>query len=1164
MSTLMLHCFGSPRVERDGQPLSVTRRRTMALLIYLALTGRPHSREALATLLWPENDAESARSHFRRELFRLKQLTGPEPLLIDREQVALKPEAELEVDVLCFRRHLQTVAAHGHAPGHLCSSCHSELTKAIALYDEAFLTGFNLPDSPTFDEWQFFQGEELRQQMAGALQALIAWHETQGDAAPALPLARRWLSFDALHEEAHRALMRLYSHAGQYAAALRQYETCARLLDEELGIEPDPETTALYEQIRARQLPAPESARPAVDVRPPAPAEPPSPARAARQAALPVESTPFVGRSRELAELAAILGDPAGPRLVSLVGPGGIGKTRLAIEAAWQAAPHFDGAAAFVSLAPLDDPEQLAPAIARALNVELLANEDAVEILVGYLRGQRLLLVLDNFEHLREGAPLLATLLQAAPDIRLLATSRERLNLSGELVYALEGLGFPQQPQSDAYRAVLGFEAMMLLLQRVQLVRPGYEPESPAELAELSRICRLLQGVPLALVLAAGWFELLSPAEIAAEITRNLDFLESDMRDLPPRQRSVRAVFNASWRLLDEPARQALTRLSIFRGSFTREAAEAAGGASLVLLRRLVNQSWLQRVADHYQVHELLRQYAEEQLRAQPGRWEEARERHADYYATWLTEQVEQLKGRNQQAAFAATGAARDNLFLAWEWWVERGQFSRLVGELLPGLYRWHETHARASLLFGYLRGALAALPADAAPALRASLLAALGAFYRDGHPIRFSVMAHVTPAHADEINEAWQLVREEPDALPDYWSLVLAGAYGTVVDAEAALLRLEQLLARLREQERRWAIAFTLQQIVFVMLGRLESEEHTQQAAAYLDEAFHLFQELGDKREGAYTLRLRGYLHRILQDFEEAIHQWQAAHRTLQDAGDQVISTELDWQIGDAYLEMGDYQTAFAQYRRMSERALASNNLRLASRVLSKESYEAARYGDLEHAEKTRRQSLAIAEQRNDTFGVAWYCWEMGELLRLRGEPQAAREWYERARTHFENFDELGGLCFYFRGLGDLALDAGNFPEAGKQFAQSLLLAERTAHRWAQAYAHGGLAQAALWVGDEQRARAELLQALNHARGHGERSITLYLLAMATGLLAAAGQPEQAAALAGYVAQHPVSWRQAQAQAQAHLAESNAVPALEGDVWEVSSLVEAELSALP
>jgi tetratricopeptide (TPR) repeat protein len=294
---------------------------------------------------------------------------------------------------------------------------------------------------------------------------------------------------------------------------------------------------------------------------------------------------------------------------------------------------------------------------------------------------------------------------------------------------------------------------------------------------------------------------------------------------------------------------------------------------------------------------------------------------------------------------------------------------------------------------------------------------------------------------------------------LPDYWSLVLARVYGTVIDAEAALLRLEQLLARFRQEERRWDIAFTLQQIVFVMLRRLDGEDPAQQAAVYLGEAFHLFQELGDTREGAYTLRLRGYLHRILQDFEEAIRQWQAAHHTLQAAGDQVISTELDWQMGDAYLEMGDYQTAFAQYRRMSERALAANNLRLASRVLSKESFEAARYGDLEHAEKTRRQSLAIAEQRNDTFGVAWYSWEMGELLRLKGEPQAAREWFERARTHFEGFDELGGLCFYYRGLGDLALDAGNFPEAGQQFAHSLALAERTAHRWAQAYAHGGLA---------------------------------------------------------------------------------------------------------
>lgn len=219
MTTLNLYCFGSPRLERDGQPVSVTRRRTMALLIYLALTGRPYSREALATLLWPEHNAPLARAHLRRELFRLKQLTGEEMLFIDREQIAIRPEASISVDVLSFRQHLDTVAGHGHAPGRLCRDCQTELEEAIALYEAAFLTGFNLPDSPEFDEWQFFLGEELKQQMAGALRTLIAWHESQDQALKALPLARRWLSFDPLHEEAHRTLMRLYSYAGQHAAA---------------------------------------------------------------------------------------------------------------------------------------------------------------------------------------------------------------------------------------------------------------------------------------------------------------------------------------------------------------------------------------------------------------------------------------------------------------------------------------------------------------------------------------------------------------------------------------------------------------------------------------------------------------------------------------------------------------------------------------------------------------------------------------------------------------------------------------------------------------------------------------------------------------------------------------------------------------------------------
>lgn len=854
-----------------------------------------------------------------------------------------------------------------------------------------------------------------------------------------------------------------------------------------------------------------------------------------------------------------MLASAGGPRLTTITGPGGIGKTRLAIAAAWAAAPDFDGAASYVSLAPLNNREQIAPEIAGVLGLELAATEDTETRLLAHLRERRLLLVLDNFEHLLAGAPLIADILQTAPDVSLLITSRERLNLSGEVVYALDGLAYPREPDADGYRAVLGYDAMILLLQRAQFVRPGYEPEGSEELAALARICRLVRGMPLALVLAAGWLELLSPAEIANEIAHNLDFLESSMRDLPARQRSVRAVFNASWGLLDDHSRATVASLAVFRGSFAREAAQAVSGASLALLRHLVNQSWIQRDGDDYQIHELLRQYAEESLRAEPRKWEAARERHAAYYADFLEAQFELLNGSRQEEGFAAIGAARDNLFVAWDWLAMQEDYPRIIRQMLPALFRWQEIYARASPFFAYVERALAALPPGSEPQLRIILLAALSAFYRDGAAVRLAVFGNVSPARDEAIGEAWMLAEEKYPF--DFWGVVLAAMYGTIVDSGPALSRLEQLLAHFRAQDRRWEVAFTLQQIVFVILRQLAREEQTATAAAYIGEAYGLFQALRDVREGAYSLRLRGHLARIQSNFQDAIEQWQAAHDLLLHMGDQALSAELDWHMGDAYLQLGEFAAAFDYYRQMSERAIASQNRALAGRILSKESLEASRYGRLDHAWKTRRDALAYSQQANDRYGEAWNSWEMAELYRLQGEPLAAREWFERARALFEQFGEEAGLSFYSRGLGDLAYRAGNYRQARDHYSQSLARAEATGHTWAKSYARCGLGLAALGLQEYETARSELAQALRQARKTGDRSITLFALGAAAELLAATGRAVRAAAVATHVLHHPVSWAETRSRAETLRKATGALRSEpEGDLWEVVASIQEEL----
>jgi DNA-binding SARP family transcriptional activator/pimeloyl-ACP methyl ester carboxylesterase len=256
MARLKLFVLGPPRLERDAQPIELNLRKALALLVYMAVTGQPHSRDALATLLWPEADQGEGRARLRRTLHRLTQSLGDAVLDAGPDTIRLRSDAQLWLDSAVFRQYvaagLPASPADALAPERI-----ARLVDAAALYQDDFLAGFTLPDSPAFDEWQFFVRESLRQLYGQLLEQLVAAYRSQSAWDEAIPYARRWVALDGLHEPAHRALMRLYAWAGQQAAALRQYQECARLLEVELGVEPEDETTALYEAIRARQLAAP-------------------------------------------------------------------------------------------------------------------------------------------------------------------------------------------------------------------------------------------------------------------------------------------------------------------------------------------------------------------------------------------------------------------------------------------------------------------------------------------------------------------------------------------------------------------------------------------------------------------------------------------------------------------------------------------------------------------------------------------------------------------------------------------------------------------------------------------------------------------------------------------------------------------------------------------
>lgn len=382
---------------------------------------------------------------------------------------------------------------------------------------------------------------------------------------------------------------------------------------------------------------------------------------------LPSQSTPFIGREQELADIAGLLNNLA-CRLLTLVGPGGIGKTRLALQAAGQETAYSDGIY-FVALQPLTSSEFIIPTLANVINLQFYPGGDPRQQLLDYLCTKAILLIMDNCEHLLDGVGLISDVLAAAPSVKVLVTSRERLSLLEEWVFELQGLAVP--PAEDTSE-IETYSAAQLFLQNAQRVNVGFKLTASQQPA-MAHICRMVGGMPLGIELAAAWVRALSCEQIAAELERSLDILETPARNVPPRHRNMRAAFEPTWQRLPEAEREVFKKLSVFRGGFTPEAGQAVAGASLRILSSLVDKSLLRANADgRYDLHELLRQYGEEQLNAVAEESQQIHDLHCAYYAKFVHQRWEEMLGPQMKQAVEAVAAVLENVQAAWAWAVSR------------------------------------------------------------------------------------------------------------------------------------------------------------------------------------------------------------------------------------------------------------------------------------------------------------------------------------------------------------------------------------------------------------------------------------------------------------------------------------------------------------
>jgi len=402
---------------------------------------------------------------------------------------------------------------------------------------------------------------------------------------------------------------------------------------------------------------------------------------------LPEQLTAFIGRQAEISEVRSLLSQD-GVRLVTLKGPGGMGKTRLAIEVARQELEGYSDGARFVALAPLDSADQIVQAFLQALDLRPASQEDPRDFLLQHLGRSNLLIVVDNFEHVLEGVTLIKDILTIAPRIKILATSRERLSLRGESVFDVTGMQFTDWQSVDG---ALSASCAQLFIQGAHQVRPQYELEE-RDVPHLVRICRLVDGTPLALLLSAGWMDMLSLEEIADEVESSLDFLETELQDAPDRQRSIKAVFDGSWDRLEEPERDLFMRLSVFRGGFTREAATEVADAKLRSLARLADKSFLHRDLEtgRFEMHGMLRQYGEQRLQVDTEASQSATEAHAFYFAELLAAKEQLLGSRNQAEALDEIESDIENIRRACLYLAKTGN-TQALEKTMFSLWAFHE-----------------------------------------------------------------------------------------------------------------------------------------------------------------------------------------------------------------------------------------------------------------------------------------------------------------------------------------------------------------------------------------------------------------------------------------------------------------------------------------
>ena len=1076
-----IRLLGQFTVQVNGAPVELTARPAQSLLAYLLLNPVAHRRERLAGLLWPDSSEANARRNLRQALWQIRRALGEQAdalLLVDDVTIAFNTAINYWLDVESIAQPLEEAGTA------------DDLMRAAAAYTGELLPGF-------YDEWVQLERERLQAQFERKLTLLLERLVETQRWADILHWAERWIALGYTPEPAYRALMLAHAGLGDMASVAETYRRVVEALERDLDVEPSAQTRALYERLRTG------------DGAPPPLPHPLSASSAPPTHNLPVPLTSFIGRMQEIAEIQRLLAPAAGElttdrvRLLTLTGPGGTGKTRLALQAATPLLAAFPDGIWLVELAMLADPLLVAQTLAALLGVREEPTYPLIRALTTQLRTKTMLLILDNCEHLIETcAQLVETLLRACPQLKIMVTSRETLGVMGERILRVPSLQLPDLDAALPLAELAQCEAIRLFIDRATTVNPTFTLNA-ANASAVTQICRQLDGVPLAIELAAARVRAMMPEQIAARLDDRFRLLTGGSRTALPRQQTLRAMIDWSWDLLSEPEQVLLRRLAVFRGGWTLEAAEAVcadfgflildfrlvdelrtkienqkskikNEDVLELLTHLVEKSLVvveeQTGGARYYLLETLRQYAREKL-LEGGEAEPVRARHLGFFLQLAEELEPQLRTGDQLICLARLDLEHDNLRAALQWAKGSGALEaglRLAGSLARFWYLrgfWKEGRE-------WLRGLVAQASVEAPlpdPLARAKARALAGAGWladADGSEVPFYAESLVL---SRQVGDKWG----EAFALR---GLVIISS--NLTDLEHAMAYLQKSLALFLALDDPWGLG-----LVFFGLGWLAiSRDKIDEAGQHWEAALGYFRHAGDRWGISVALGALGYLARLRGHYPQAAELTNESLELFRELGDKAGISYSLIRLGNLAWRRGDYSEAMALLQESLKIQRERNNQEGILAALQSQALVACCQSNIGLAMRLLQESAQLAHTRAIPSEIGDNVNYQALVFYTNNELDQAAARFEEGLALFQQENETEGIAFSCYGLGLIALKRAHYPSAATHLNESLRLWQLRGHKHHIAAALCCLGRLALAQMDAQAAAT-----------HFRASLTLY-----------------------------------------------------------------------